>query len=48
MNIIRILEDGTANTSWIITWLEETETHGSIMYGGVAWEATRVAANTDL
>ena len=48
MNVFRVFEDSAAYTSWIITWLEETETHGSIMYGGVAWEATRVAANTDL
>ena len=48
MNVFRVFEDSAAYTSWIITRLKETETHGSIMYGGVAWEATRVSANTDL
>ena len=48
MKIIRVLEDDAANTSWIITWLEETETHGSIMYGWISWETVRVSTNTDL
>ena len=48
MNVFGVLENSAAYTSWIIARLEETETHGSIMYGGVTWEATRVAANTDL